>query len=39
MTPELFNLLKWILSGILAVVAGLSINAYGERPSHRGQKK
>lgn len=38
MTPELFNLLKWILTGILTVVAGLSINAYCEQPSHRGQK-
>ncbi|AFY85264.1 signal peptidase I [Oscillatoria acuminata] len=39
MTPELFNLLKLIPYAILLVVGGLSINAYGQRVTHRGQKQ
>lgn len=38
MTPELFNLLKWILNAILLVVFGLSINACSERATPRRQK-
>ncbi|MCC5898696.1 MAG: NACHT domain-containing protein, partial [Phormidium sp. BM_Day4_Bin.17] len=38
MTPELFDFLKWCLNGLLVLVAGLSVNAYCERPTRQAQK-